>query len=63
MSFTAKKVKKKISYLPMEAAAGPNGIGSMFLRELDVGLAPVLVMIFTKLMASGQVSKDWKRLT
>jgi hypothetical protein len=42
MSFTAKKVKKKISNLHMEAAAGPNGIGSMFLRELDVGLAPVL---------------------
>jgi Reverse transcriptase (RNA-dependent DNA polymerase)/Endonuclease-reverse transcriptase len=53
-------VKKKIKQLKPASAPGPDGIGSMLLRELADQVAKPLTKIFSKSLADGNVPEDWK---
>jgi hypothetical protein len=53
-------VKKKIKELKPASAPGPDGIGSMFLKELADQIAEPLTKIFNKSLASGDVPDDWR---
>ncbi len=53
MRFNVNAVSEKIKELRPDAPAGPDGIGPHIPQEIVSGLAPVLVTIFSKLMATG----------
>ena len=57
---TAGKVRKKIQNLRSEAAAGPDGIGPLILKELSYGLSPILAHVFSRSLLEGKVPQDWK---
>jgi Reverse transcriptase (RNA-dependent DNA polymerase)/Endonuclease-reverse transcriptase len=54
-------VKKKIRNLKPASAPGPDGIGSMLLRELADQVAKPLTVIFNKSLTSSVVPEDWRR--
>jgi hypothetical protein len=60
VKFNFRTVKRKIKELRSDAAAGPDGIGPRVLQELVDGLAPALVIIFTKSMETGEVPMEWR---
>jgi Reverse transcriptase (RNA-dependent DNA polymerase) len=53
-------VRKKIMALKPASAPGPDGIGSMLLKELVDQVTLPLVKIFNSSMATGVVPDDWK---
>jgi Reverse transcriptase (RNA-dependent DNA polymerase)/Endonuclease-reverse transcriptase len=53
-------VKKKIQKLKPASAPGPDGIGSMLLKELAEQVKRPLSIIFAKSMEAGIVPDDWK---
>jgi hypothetical protein len=54
------QVVKKIKLLKPASAPGPDGLGSLLLRELVDQVAEPLTMIFRKSLDSGDVPADWR---
>ena len=57
---TTQKVRRKIRQLKPHSAAGPDGIAPKLLQQCEDELAPVLAMLYRKLLNSGQVPAEWK---
>jgi Reverse transcriptase (RNA-dependent DNA polymerase)/Endonuclease-reverse transcriptase len=55
------QVVKKIKALKPASAPGPDGLGSLLLRELVDQVAIPLTKIFRKSLDSGDVPADWRR--
>jgi hypothetical protein len=61
INFTERKVKEKIGKLRKASAAGPDGIGPKFLKELVREIAPALCQIFKEFYATNEVPEEQKR--
>jgi hypothetical protein len=57
---TADMVEKNIRKLKPASAPGPDGIGSMVLKELVTQVKVPLAAIYRKSMESGVVPEDWR---
>ena len=57
---TTQKVRRKIRQLKPHSAAGPDGIALKLLQQCEDELAPVLAMLYRKLLNSEQVPAEWK---
>jgi Reverse transcriptase (RNA-dependent DNA polymerase)/Endonuclease-reverse transcriptase len=55
-----KVVRQKIKELKPASAAGPDGIGSLLLKELIDQVAKPLTKIYNKSISTGVVPGDWK---
>jgi Reverse transcriptase (RNA-dependent DNA polymerase)/Endonuclease-reverse transcriptase len=60
IEITADKVRKQLKKLKPASAPGPDGIGSMVLRELADQIKDPLAAIYRKSIDSGVVPDDWK---
>jgi hypothetical protein len=56
-----KMVMEKLKNLKPAAAPGPDGIGSMLLKELEEQVSKPLTAIYNKSLGTGDVPADWKR--
>ena len=57
---TTQKVRRKIRQLKPHSAAGPDGIALKLLQQCEDELAPVLAMLYRKVLNSEQVPAEWK---
>jgi hypothetical protein len=55
-----KKRSEKLRKLKPASAPGPDGIGSMLLKQMADQVAKPLSLIFRKVMDSGEVPMDWR---
>jgi Reverse transcriptase (RNA-dependent DNA polymerase) len=60
INVTEEKVEKKIRNLKPASAPGPDGIGSMLLKEMSQQLKKPLTAIFKKSVETGTIPEDWK---
>jgi hypothetical protein len=56
-----KMVMKKLKNLKPAAAPGPDGMGSMLLKELAEQVSKPLTTIYNRSLETGDVPADWKR--
>jgi hypothetical protein len=61
MAVTEQMVKKKLRELKPAAAPGPDGMGSLLLKELADQVTKPLAIIYNKWLTSGDVPEDWRR--
>ena len=54
-------VEKLLKKLKPHKAAGPDKINPMVLQKLSKTAAPILQVIFTRSLRTGQVPLDWKK--
>jgi hypothetical protein len=54
-------VLKKVKQLKPASAPGPDGLGSLLLKELAEQIAEPLTTIFRTSLASGDVPEDWRQ--
>jgi hypothetical protein len=54
-------VRKKIKDLKPAAAPGPDGMGSLLLKELVDQVTRPLTTIYNKSLTTGDVPEDWRR--
>ena len=60
INITLNGIKKLLSKLNPNKAAGPDNIKPRILEELSNEIAPILLIIFQKSLETGQVPKDWR---
>ena len=53
-------ILKLLSNINPHKACGPDNINGRVLKELKEHVAPILTLIFTKSLQTGQTPKDWK---
>ena len=53
-------VSKLLCNLNPHKACGPDNIHGRVLKELNEQVAPILTVIFSKSLKSGEIPKDWK---
>jgi hypothetical protein len=58
---TEKEVRKKIQNLKPASAPGPDGLGSLLLKELIDQVTRPLTKIYNSSLSTGDVPADWKR--
>ena len=54
-------VKKLLSNLKPDKAAGPDSTKPVVLKQLKTEIAPVICLLFEKTLQTGQLPSDWKK--
>ena len=59
INITLNGIKKLLKDLKPNKSPEPDNLGPRLLKELAEDIAPLLLMIFRKSLATGEVSDDW----
>lgn len=59
--FLKEKIVKEIKGMKENKAAGDDGLGSTFIKEIEEAVTDPLTVLFSKSMEDGVVPIDWKR--